>query len=567
MSNDDGSCAHGGDATYVADESTLAAFFSREGHTVTGVLVDPYGTSTVNLPMVASSDRREQSSSTAPSSLSSSTATTLNHHSPQTRQTAITLLRSLGPIELAKQRSALSDATRTALQTLDYPPQRASAQENMNRFFARCKSNAEHVLMYEDLDLRMYALSVIPMDELTDRACALHDRQPEQRMAFGDCFYRELGRWFKSSFFKWTNAAPCAACGKATTLVGRAQPTQEERRWHAGTVEVYKCNTCQSQTRFPRYNHPRKLLETRQGRCGEWANAFTLLCRACGFDARQVHDWTDHVWTETFSPHFGRWVHFDSCENACDSPLMYESGWGKKLTYIVAISRDDVTDVTTRYTNKFVELQRYLFPESWLRTMLETMDLEQRINCALREASTLDRWDVLTARRQAEQAELVARRASEEEREALTKARADTAAGSGSGSSSKPAAEKRGRVSGSAAWRSQRGELGSGEAKRLALVAEEQEENDEAAGTSALTSAVPASAAAAAASPPAATSAASQLKARVQELFAANVAAGMDANVAAAQAVAIAKAEVSNTTATIRGGGSSSSSNNDSAKM
>jgi len=254
---------------------------------------------------------------------------------------------------------------------------------------------------------------------------------------------------------------------------------------------------------------------------------------------------------------------------------MYESGWGKKLTYIVAMSRDDVTDVTTRYTNKFVELQRYLFPESWLRTMLETMDLEQRINCALREESTLDRWDVLTARRQAEQAELVARRAPEEEREALTKARSDAAAGSSSdgsgsgstnsGSSSKPAAEKRGRVSGSVAWRSQRGELGSGEAKRLALVAEEQEEGAGAAATSALAPAVPASAAAAAASPPAAASAASQLKARVQELFAANIAAGMDANAAAAQAVAIAKAEVSSTSATTSGGGGggggSSSSN------
>ena len=78
-------------------------------------------------------------------------------------------------------------------------------------------------------------------------------------------------------------------------------PTAEERSdGHASRVELYKCQRCNINIRFPRYNHPMKLMDTRTGRCGEWANAFTALCRAMGHEARLVMDWTDHVWTECF---------------------------------------------------------------------------------------------------------------------------------------------------------------------------------------------------------------------------------------------------------------------------
>merc|ERR1719330_600033 len=148
-----------------------------------------------------------------------------------------------------------------------------------------------------------------------------------------------------------------------------------EKQYGAGIVEVAQCSACGMQTRFPRYNDPSKLLEWRQGRCGEWANCFTLVCRALGYEARHCHDWTDHVWTEIYSDSLQRWLHADSCEQALDSPLMYEGGWGKKLTYVLAYSRDHAVDVTRRYTRKFDEVltRRTQFSEQDLKRAMSAI--------------------------------------------------------------------------------------------------------------------------------------------------------------------------------------------------
>jgi peptide-N4-(N-acetyl-beta-glucosaminyl)asparagine amidase len=81
-------------------------------------------------------------------------------------------------------------------------------------------------------------------------------------------------------------------------------------------------------------------------RCGEWAHTFLLVLRAVGLDARHVTDDADHVWCEYYSSALGRWVHVDACEEAWDTPLLYEGGWGKKLAYVFGCSRHGVTDVT-----------------------------------------------------------------------------------------------------------------------------------------------------------------------------------------------------------------------------
>lgn len=243
---------------------------------------------------------------------------------------------------------------------------------------------------YENRLLQQKAREVIPVIQLQETAKnklealkSLNDSSNSDSTGMDldiqDCLVLALLDWFKNSFFKWVDAPACRTCGGKTNFHGNIPPTDEELRFKGHRVENYRCPACSTFTKFVRYDHPEKLLETREGRCGEWANCFTLCCRALGFEARFVLDWTDHVWTEVFSNSQQRWIHCDPCENTCDKPLLYDVGWGKKLTYVIAFSVDDVEDVTWRYTTNFEEVRkrRTECREDWLVRTLYNLDKQK----------------------------------------------------------------------------------------------------------------------------------------------------------------------------------------------
>lgn len=245
-------------------------------------------------------------------------------------------------------------------------------------FLKRIQSSFAHVRQYADTSLQRAALEVMPVPTLEKKANELKEKTGGA-VSYRDALLLELLHWYKSEFFKWVNAPDCDHCGcgnQKMTNRGATPPNAEERSCAAGITELYGCAGCGRETRFPRYNDLRKLLTWRKGRCGEWANCFTLCCMALGFEARYIVDWTDHVWTEVWSESQGRWLHCDCCEDKCDIPLLYEAGWGKKLNYVFAFTATHIIDVTKRYTRKWDEVltRRTHINEAFLQSQISAFN-------------------------------------------------------------------------------------------------------------------------------------------------------------------------------------------------
>lgn len=319
-----------------------------------------------------------------------------------------------------------------------------------NNFLRQIEQLSDSVMQYEDAALQKSALQFMPTESFKENAIEKLRRlqklikskeitEPEPPL--DDLILEELAEWFKNKFFTWINAMPCRVCkNDKTNAVG----TRMENNVR---VERYLCNlnNCNTVTEFHRYNDIEKLLVTKSGRCGEFANCFTFLCRCLGYDARYVYSTSDHVWTEVYNHSKRRWIHVDPSENVFDSPLMYEHGWKRTLDYVIAFSRDDLNDVTWRYSNQHKELpkRRNLCTEQELISALLDLRKKRQLN------ASPARKKFLTLRTFAELSEfLIVREPTEN--------------------------ELKGRSSGSLSWRLERGEASVSNNYVITLSAHEQ---------------------------------------------------------------------------------------------
>ena len=200
-------------------------------------------------------------------------------------------------------------------------------------------------------------------------------------------YVKELLHWFKKEFFSWCNKPKCPLCDtdKSIEAIGTIPSNQYEQSYQSYKTELYTCKACDGiEVRFPRYNSPLKLLQTKTGRCGEWANLFGAILYACGLKTRFISNYEDHVWDEFYKEKEKRWIHVDPCEEAYDTPLVYEQGWKRNMTFIVGASDEEIVDVTPRYVKDWnvIKERRSEKMENNLKAVIRNMNglLESKLN-------------------------------------------------------------------------------------------------------------------------------------------------------------------------------------------
>ena len=114
--------------------------------------------------------------------------------------------------------------------------------------YTRLSNELQRFQIYSSQPLQDIARSEIPISTFHEN---VHSKKTSSSDVFELEILKELLAWFKKDYFTWMNKPHC--CGAETISQGNATPTADEAKWGAGRVELYRCQICRKDVRFPRY--------------------------------------------------------------------------------------------------------------------------------------------------------------------------------------------------------------------------------------------------------------------------------------------------------------------------
>lgn len=252
---------------------------------------------------------------------------------------------------------------------------------------SQLRSTLEKVFGAEFLDEHTYRQSWSVKEQRTHVQAVLTELKKQYTFYYQKCLAHE---------------PEIASCDRKahSNLLGQitCQAKDDESSDDCVYAELRQCKACGKKSKFfqySRFHGPLALFETKNnreglmGQCEEFSRAGHGLLSLLGYEVRYVLDFTDHVWVEVRLPPGpdGEWIHADPSEGVLDSPLMYETGWGKKLTAIFAFTPTHVEHITAKYTKDYeATVRRRGFTEENLQDVLSKVN--QRLSTEL----PMQRW-------------------------------------------------------------------------------------------------------------------------------------------------------------------------------
>ena len=165
------------------------------------------------------------------------------------------------------------------------PVEREEELKQEEMFRRRVLAAAQTAAVFEDPTQQAAAISAVDFPKVLLYAREhMQSATKQSPKAEDECFLIGLLTWFKRDFFSWCNKPKCTnnSCPAVCTayddkgvpavpmrmegINGPQTPThQETSEGWASRVERYQCQHCKTESRFPRYNNPTTLLQTRTG--------------------------------------------------------------------------------------------------------------------------------------------------------------------------------------------------------------------------------------------------------------------------------------------------------------